>query len=134
MWHRAETRSLHSIPSMRILTVPSEPQTTTVSADLDRASNAPINRLPMELLAEIFEMLLTRIIDDFDLYLSPLTRLECTVAHVCRFWRHVAYSSTTHRRCGPISRIRSARTFNDIFHSPEAVSSIWTLTVTDLCR
>ncbi|KAL1679306.1 hypothetical protein EV122DRAFT_210213 [Schizophyllum commune] len=80
---------------MRILTVPSEPQTTTVSADLDRASNAPISRLPLELLVEIFKELLRRIIDDRDLYPNPLTRLECTVAHVCRFWRHVAYNTPT---------------------------------------
>ena len=122
---------MHSIPSMRILTVPSEPQITTVSADLDRASNAPINRLPLELLVEIFKELLRRIIDDLDLYPNPLTRLSAlslTSADFGAMWR------TTHRRCGPLSRIQSTRTYDDICHSPEIASLTWNLVVSDMYR
>ncbi|KAL1687216.1 hypothetical protein GGG16DRAFT_62782 [Schizophyllum commune] len=79
----------------RSLIAPPESQTTTVSADLDRAPHAPINCLPLELLVEIFRELLARIIDDRDSYVDPLTRLEITVTHVCSFWRYVAYNTPT---------------------------------------
>ncbi|KAL1755165.1 hypothetical protein FB107DRAFT_214207 [Schizophyllum commune] len=59
----------------------------------EREPSSPMNRLPVELLAEIFLIVHAFIITDQAPFHDPSRELDKTITRVCKAWRHVAYNT-----------------------------------------
>lgn len=59
----------------------------------EREPSSPINRLPVELLAEIFLIVHAFIITDQAPFHDPSRELDKTITRVCKAWRLVAYNT-----------------------------------------